>query len=60
MLSGDALKHALLHARNVPGISPLHDVKKYRSCMSRAETVSSSNMDADHNGAALLKAAADA
>jgi hypothetical protein len=28
MLSGDALKHALLHARNVPGISPLHDVKK--------------------------------
>ena len=31
MLSGDELKHALLHARLVPGISPLHDVKKSAS-----------------------------
>jgi hypothetical protein len=40
MLSGDALKHALLHARNVPGISPLHDVKKSASPLARGNCCS--------------------
>ena len=49
LAANDALRSrntpALLQARCVPGISPLHDVKKSAS-RSRAETVASSNMDA--------------